>query len=67
MHPVHQLPARKKKSAFMTYLSKPMHETTIADTLLIHATTVILTITIGISVQGWIALAQDVRTRKVIA
>lgn len=45
---------KPKETPVRDFLKKPMHETTVGDTLVLHASTVVLTIVITTAVQGWI-------------
>lgn len=47
----------RKERAIQKFLKKPMHETTIGDTLVLNASVVIITIVISTSIQGWMVLA----------
>lgn len=42
------------------YFKKPMAETTIGDTLVLHACTVVISIFVGMSIQSWIHFIQKV-------
>lgn len=43
------------------FLNKPTHETTIGDTLLITAATIVMSELIRMSLQGWLIMAKKLR------
>jgi hypothetical protein len=57
MGEVRQFPSGEDKPDIVkSFLNKPMHETTIADTLIIHAASVLISEMTHLAVYGWVII-----------
>lgn len=49
----------KKSNAVKRFIDKPMAETTVGDTLVMHACVAVISIGIGLTVQGLLSMFQN--------